>query len=175
MIGFLLALVDWLRRFRQQSPASEIPPNGGANQPEPPHKPPPFSRELLHHVYASSFADHADVMAFRRCKARGGSDQECFKVGDNGEGYWGDDTTGPELMVALPPEDMIERWGSVDAAKHKPVAVTVGTLTKICKVADTMPHRVHITNGAGIDFSPSTCEAFELEPPVMVLAVWSWA
>src|SRR5688572_27886450 len=45
---------------------------------------------------ASSFADPKDVAAFKRCKAQGKTDQQCFRVGDNGIGLWGDDTTTPE-------------------------------------------------------------------------------
>ena len=40
-------------------------------------------------VTASSFADPADVKAFNHCKAQGKTDQECFKVGDNGIGQFG--------------------------------------------------------------------------------------
>jgi len=43
----------------------------------------------IHKVIASSFADPADVRAFKRCKAQGKTDQECFRVGDNGVGCWG--------------------------------------------------------------------------------------
>src|SRR4051812_26848824 len=65
-----------------------------------------------HDVLATSFADPADVAAFRRCKAAGGSDQECFRVGDNGIGKWGDDcTAGSGPKCALPPEDWLAKWG----------------------------------------------------------------
>lgn len=59
-----------------------------------------------HEVIASSFADPADVAAFKRCKANGGTDAQCFRIGDNAIGAWGDSTaegTGPSC--ALPPED----------------------------------------------------------------------
>ena len=38
---------------------------------------------------ASSFADPADVAAFRKCKRTGKTDQQCFRVGDNGIGQFG--------------------------------------------------------------------------------------
>ena len=56
---------------------------------------------VIHRVHASSFADPADVRRFRACKAAGKSDQECFKVGDNGVGCWGDDTTTAVPMLSL--------------------------------------------------------------------------
>lgn len=128
-----------------------------------------------HRVRASSFADPADVAAFRACKARGGSDQECFRVGDNGIGCWGDDVTAPTPYCALPPEDMEERWGSVSAARHQPVLVCANGRTVSCILGDRMPHRAHIANGCGLDLSPAAVAALGLHPPVLIPATWSWA
>lgn len=128
-----------------------------------------------HHVKASSFADPDDIAAFRRCKNTGKTDKECFKVGDNGIGFWGDDVTGPVPMCALPPEDMEEKWGSVAAAKHRPVIVTINGQSVTCVLADTMPHRANIENGAGIDLAPAAVHALGLTPPIMVPAIWQWA
>jgi hypothetical protein len=130
---------------------------------------------IIHSGKASSFADPKDVEAFRRCKAKGKSDEECFKIGDNGIGLWGDDCTGATPACALPPEKMIERWGSINAAKHKPVEVTVEDKSVICIVKDRMPHERYITNNAIIDLSPGACAALGLKPPVMVSATWRWA
>ncbi len=127
-----------------------------------------------HHVLASSFADPADVAAFRRCKALGGSDQDCFKVGDNGRGCWGDDTTGRIPMCALPPEDMVERWGATAAARNKQVHVSANARDVVCILADRMPHRENIKNGAGIDLNPAAAYALGLNPPVLVSAIWTW-
>lgn len=134
-------------------------------------------------VLASSFADMADLRAFERCKAQGKSDVECFKVGDNGVGCWGDKTAQTEIpMCALPPEDMEEKWGSLAAAKHKKVLVTLtghgGKLTRrmvVCLLADRMPARRNIKNGAGIDLNPAAAKALGLVPPFMVEAEWEWA
>src|SRR2546430_15156010 len=43
-------------------------------------------------VTASSFADPADVVAFKKCKTQGKTDQQCFQVGDNGIGQFGKNT-----------------------------------------------------------------------------------
>jgi len=130
----------------------------------------------IHAVRASSFADPADVAAFKRCKERGKSDEECFKVGDNGIGAWGDDCSeGSGLSCALPPDDMIEKWGSVDAAKHKLVEVTANEKDVTCVLKDRMPWKRNIENGAGIDLNPDTVRALGLEPPIMVSASWRWA
>lgn len=130
----------------------------------------------VHEVKASSFADPADVRAFKRCKDRGGSDQDCFKLGDNGIGAWGDDCSeGSGPSCALPPEDLIDKWGAVNLAKHKPVNVIANGKTITCLVKDRMPWKKNITNGAGIDLNPDAVRALGLEPPIMVPAQWSWA
>lgn len=131
---------------------------------------------IEHHVTASSFADPADVARFRRCKAAGNSDKQCFKVGDNGIGYWGDDTTeGSGCACALPPEDIIERWGTMAAGRRQPVSVTANGSTIRCLLKDTMPHRANIKNGAGIDLNPDAVKALGFTPPIMIPAIWSWA
>lgn len=127
---------------------------------------------MIHEVRASSFADPADVAAFRRCKAKGKSDQECFKVGDNGIGCWGDDTTGATPMCALPPED----WKPLGkAARGARVRVKANGREVICELRDTMPKRANIKNGAGIDLNPAAVAALGLHPPIMINATWEWA
>lgn len=125
---------------------------------------------------ASSFADAADVAAFRRCKAQGKSDATCFKVGDNGIGCWGDDTTNvKKAFVAVPPDDMIDRWGSVNVARHKPVKVTINGKTKTCILGDRLPYKRFIKNGVVIDLAPGAQKMFNLKPPFLVAAEWSWS
>jgi hypothetical protein len=132
--------------------------------------------EGWHIGLASSFADPADVRAFRRCKAQGKSDNECFGVGDNAIGYWKDDTSeGTGKSVAVPPDDMIERWGSKDAAHLKQVLIQTTTTQATAFVKDTMPWKRHITNGAVIDCNPDTCAALNEKPPMMIAAKWKWA
>ena len=129
-----------------------------------------------HHVKASSFADPADVRAFRKCKECGGSDQECFRVGDNGIGCWNDNVSeGTGASCALPPDDMIEKWGSIAGAKHKLVEVSANGKTVTCVLRDRMPWKKNIHNGAGIDLNPDAVRALGLEPPIMVPAKWEWA
>lgn len=125
-----------------------------------------------HEVLASSFADPADVASFRRCKARGGSDNECFKVGDNGIGCWNDDTTVDVPMCALPPEDW-KPFGA--AARGKKVLVSVGGRKVTCELRDTMPRKANITNGAGIDLNAAAWRRLGHEPPVLLRATWAWA
>ncbi len=131
----------------------------------------PEAADGWHTVKASSFADPADVRAFKRCKANGGTDQECFKVGDNAIGAWGDDTSeGSGPSVALPPED----WQPFAPARGKKVQVRYGEKTVVAELKDTMPHKANIHNGAGIDMNPDTCRALGLEPPVMTKVSWRW-
>lgn len=130
---------------------------------------------------ASSFADPADLRRFKACKSRGGTDQECFKVGDNGIGCWGDLTAQEHTpMCALPPQDMEEKWGSVANAKHKRVRVTIlgrkrnTTKTVICILADRMPRKPN-RSGAGIDLNPAASAALGLTPPHLATVQWEWA
>lgn len=125
----------------------------------------------VHKVKASSFADPADVAAFKRCKAKGHSDEYCFAYGDNGIGCWGDDTTTNVPMCALPREDWIA-FGS--AARGKKVLVAAGGKSVVCELRDTMPWKRNIKNGAGIDLNPAACKALGLKPPILVDATWEW-
>lgn len=135
-------------------------------------KPTPAGASGIHHVMASSFADPADVRAFRRCKANGGTDNECFKVGDNGLGKWGDDTTANKPMCALPPED----WKPLGSrARGALVIVAANGKEVLCELRDTMPRRENIKNGAGIDLNPAAVAALGLTPPIMTRATWRWA
>lgn len=135
--------------------------------------PAPATPDGVHKVKASSFADPADVKAFRECKANGNSDNYCFGKGDNGVGKWGDDcTVGSGPRCALPPEEWIP-FGN--EARGKKVLVKANGKEVVCELRDTMPHYKSITNGAGIDLNPDACEALGEKPPLMIAATWEWA
>jgi hypothetical protein len=123
---------------------------------------------------ASSFADPRDIAAFRRCKLQGKTDQQCFKVGDNGIGVWGQDTTTPEPACALPPDDMIEKFGTISGARNAKVIVRGNGKEVVCVVKDRMPWRKNIANGATIDLNPGAVQALGLHPPIMIPAEWKW-
>lgn len=127
--------------------------------------------ETRHSVMASSFADPADIAAFRRCKAEGKTDKQCFAVGDNGIGKWGADTTADIPMCALPPEDW-KPLGSL--AKGKKVVVECMGRVVTCELQDTMPSKANIKNGAGIDLNEAAWKALGHKPPVMLPVVWAW-
>lgn len=125
---------------------------------------------------ASSFADPADVKAFNHCKAKGFSDNYCFGFGDNGIGYTGIDTTNIHIpYVAVQPDYMIQKFGSAQAASGKKVLVTINGQTKECIVGDRMPWIKNTENGAVIDLAPGAQKLFNLTPPFLVNASWSWA
>jgi hypothetical protein len=125
--------------------------------------------------WGTSFADPGDILAFKRCKARGGSDNDCFKVGDNGIGFWGDNCAqGSGPSVAVIPEDMIEKWGSMRAAHNKLVRVFLNGHYTFAHVRDRMPHRSHVTNHAVLDMNPDTCAALGVGPGKYQI-VWRWA
>lgn len=122
---------------------------------------------------ASSFADPADIRAFERCKAQGKSDQECFKVGDNGIGQWGDNTKeGSGMCCAVPGSRMVEKWGSRNAAHGKMIRVTINGKTAEMPVKDRQSE--HLASGAVIDLNPDAGKFFGLTPPFLVPCKWSW-
>lgn len=119
---------------------------------------------------ASSFADPKDVEAFKRCKATGKTDKQCFAVGDNGIGQFGKITAQEHTpMCALHGEDMIAKWGSIKAAAHKKVKVFVGGKSVICAVEDRMS-----SPKASIDLNPAAAKMLGLKPPFMEEATWEW-
>jgi hypothetical protein len=118
-------------------------------------------------VIASSFADPQDLADFKRTGS--------LAHGDNGLGAWGDTTAQTVTpMCALPPEDILERWGNMANGRHKMVRVRANGRVAVCMLADVMPHRVNITNGAGIDLNPASAKVLGLNPPFMVQAEWEW-
>lgn len=120
---------------------------------------------------ASSFADPADIRRFKVCKAEGKSDQECFKVGDNGIGVWGDSTTVDIPSCAIPRDD----WQHLGkAARRRLIRVRANGREVVCELRDTMPWRKNIRNGAVIDLNPAACKALGLNPPILVTAEWEW-
>ena len=119
---------------------------------------------------ASSFADPADVVAFNKCKQQGKTDQQCFKVGDNGIGQFGKITAQDQIaMVAVHADDMIARWGSVNGAAHRPVTVTVNGTT----IDATVEDRIGVKGR--IDLNPAAAKQLGLTPPFLVPCVWKWA
>ena len=124
-------------------------------------------------VKASSFADPADVVAFKRCKMKGLSDVQCFRVGDNGLGAWGHTTAQEHSpMVALPREI----WKAAKKRGGAKVQVRYRDKTIDAILGDTMPSLANINNGAGIDLNPACAAALGLKPPFLVAGVkWRWA
>jgi len=118
---------------------------------------------------ASSFADPKDLEDFKRCKAQGKTDKECFKVGDNGIGKFGKLTAQTITpMVAVHPSDAKKRWGSMNAAAHRMVRVTVHDKSVEASVEDQL-------GVAGrIDLNPASAKKLGLNPPFTVDCTWEW-
>jgi hypothetical protein len=95
--------------------------------------------EEVHVVTASSFADPADVVAFKRCLKSGKTEKQCLAVGDNGIGLWGDDTTVAKPICALPPDDWLTKWKKGSIARGKKIELSLNDNKVICELRDTMP------------------------------------
>jgi len=128
----------------------------------------------VHHTKASSFADDADLAAFRRAKAKGMSDQQAFKLGDNGVGCWGDScASGSGPRCALPPED----WKLlIPHARGAKVRVCANGHEVVCELRDRMPAKATALarNGCGIDLNPDAAAVLGLRPPFIVDATWQF-
>lgn len=121
---------------------------------------------------ASSFADPKDIVDFQACKAKGKTDKECFKVGDNGIGKFGKITAQTkDPMVAIHPSDAVKKWGSMNAAAHRTVRVTVGAKSVLAAVEDQL-------GVAGrIDLNPAAAKKLGLNPPIdpnETKCTWEW-
>lgn len=131
-----------------------------------------FAASLNRPVFAcdaSSFADPADVAAFNRCKLTGKTDLQCFAVGDNGIGQFGKITAQEHTpMVAVHGSLMKARWGSIQAAAHRPVIVTVNGTTINATVED------RISAPGRIDLNPAAAKQLGLRPPFVVPCTWQW-
>ncbi len=123
-------------------------------------------------VKASTFADPADIAAFRRCKASGKTDMQCFAVGDNGIGAWGHDTAQDHTPMVALPREVWKRAGKTGGAK---VQVRYYGRTVNAILGDTMPSLANIRNDAGIDLNPATCLALGITAPYLGADVsWRW-
>lgn len=123
----------------------------------------------MNKVKASSFADAKDLADYQRSGS--------LAQGDNGVGCWGDKTAQDVVpMCALPPEDIIAKWGSMKArdARRKLVKVRANGREVVCLLADRMPAKANVTNGAGIDLNPAAAKSLGLRPPFMEPAEWEW-
>ncbi len=127
---------------------------------------------------ATCFADSSDVKKFKHCKAQGNSDKFCFGAGgdfgDNGIGVFGDSTEeGSGPACALHAEDMRAKWGTMQAARNKPVRVTANGKDIICFCRDQLGH-VH--KDVVIDLNVDSIRALGMEPGpnFSVHCSWEW-
>lgn len=126
-----------------------------------------------HEVVASSFADTRDVQAFNSCKDKGGSDLQCFKVGDNGIGKWGANcASSVNPLVALPREV----WRAAGKKGGDIVLLRMeGVAQFAAQLGDTMPSLDNLTTAARLDTNPACGLRFRKAPPYMLKGVfWKW-
>jgi hypothetical protein len=158
-----MSFLEWWERllFGQPKVVMEVTP------------PPSGTGEVVHRGMASSFADPADLIAYKHCKATGRSEEECLAVGDNCIGVWDDPTgQGTGLSCALIPEDIRERWGTLRNGKHRLVRVSANGKTIVCVLKDILGHH----KGVVIDLNPDACAALGKSPVnFMKPCSWSWA
>lgn len=118
---------------------------------------------------ASSFADPADLRSFKRCKATGKTDLQCFAVGDNGVGECGVITSQEHTpYVAVHKDFMISRWGSKSAAWLREVEVVANGVTFRAKVGD------RISAKGRIDLNPACLKLINKPAPLKTAAKWRW-
>lgn len=130
---------------------------------------------------ASTFADPEDVRRFKKCKLQGGywsngvwhpgsSDLHCFEYGDNGIGFWEDDTTVDEAYFALHKDiirdhfggDLDKGHGAKVRLVHKGKEIE-GKVMDICGVRSR------------IDLNPGACKALGIPVNDLYDVTWRWA
>lgn len=136
----------------------------------------PTDKYHTHTGKASFFAGPQDVAAFRRCKATGKTDMQCFAVGDNGVGKWGHDCTSEGQPMAAVPREIWRNAGKSGGAR---LAVTYQGKRVEGILGDTMPSLENIHNGAVIDLNPGFAVAFGIAPSDMnnhtlSPVTWTW-
>ena len=120
-------------------------------------------------THFSSFADPADVAAFKKCKLTGKSDVQCFAVGDNGIGEFGQVTAQDTVpMVAVNAAEMKARWGSISGAAHRMVLIKTDGEPIEARVED------RISAPGRVDLNPAAAKALGLNPPFVVPGQWKW-
>lgn len=121
----------------------------------------------------TTFATFKDLVGYIKCLIAGGTATKCYLKGDNGVGAWGDTTAQIHTpMCALPPREMVVRFGSSRAARGKMVKVHVPRLhrTVMCECRDKGPNGV-------VDINPAALQELGLpiDSELNETATWEWA
>lgn len=120
---------------------------------------------------ATSFATFKDLVGYIDCLLAGGTENGCYRKGDNGRGAWGDVTAQVHTpMVALPPGEIAAKWGTSKAGRGKLVKVTLA-------VGNTFTAEVRDKSPAGvIDLNPASLKAagLPIDTELNTTATWSW-
>lgn len=118
----------------------------------------------------TSFATYQDLVGYIKCLQAGGSTNYCYNKGDNGVGASGKTTAQIHTpMCAIPPAEMIARWGSKKAAYGKVIECRLMGKTIRCEVADIGP--------AGVcDLNPAALLRLGLsqDTELSVSGTWTW-
>lgn len=119
----------------------------------------------------TDFADYTDLVAFIKKASTfltQAQIQECLAVGDNGVGASGKTTATDTIpMVALPAQEMKNKWGSTTTAWGKLVRVTFEGVSKEGQCQDISPPGV-------CDMNPAMLKSMNLKHPFSGQGTWDW-
>jgi hypothetical protein len=116
---------------------------------------------------ASIFANPNDLYRYQKAIANGASHREALKVGDNGQGKWGDNTATYKIpMVALPAD-------TPGLEHNRLVKVTGPNGSVIAKIGDVMPETDKLEGKANIDLNPAAALAVG-HTGGLAPVKWSW-
>ena len=129
----------------------------------------------MNSTIATSFADPADIARYLTAKAAGKTEEQALAVGDNGIGYWGDNTKkGSGARSSLPAHVITGRWGSMQNGKGRLIRVFYkgGWLDTI--LSDEGPGPKEEAEGHGLDLNFDAWAAFGVSVPAEEPVQWDW-
>lgn len=118
----------------------------------------------------TSFATYKDLVNYIKCLQAGNSTTFCYRKGDNGVGASGTTTAQAHTpMCALPPSELVKKWGTKRAAFGKKVCCKLLGKEVHCEVQDIGPSGV-------CDLNPAALIALGLnqETELSTNGTWEW-
>lgn len=129
----------------------------------------------MYNTIATSFADPKDLLRYQEAKSEGKTEQQALAVGDNGIGFWGDNTKqGSGARSSLPESDIVKRWGTMSAGRGRLIRVWLGNKWQDTILSDLGPGKKEVEEGHGLDLNYDAWAYFGIRVPAEEKVEWDW-